>query len=153
MTEQATSRRLTVQEAAEALGNSVEAVRMRVRRGSLDSEKEPDGRVYVYLDGDSSETKHSLDGEPSALMSAKEETISLLREQLAEEGEAKRRADTIIAQLTQANAALASRCRNSRPAGTVQMPPRRSKRSRKRAVRTTQGSAPSNTTRSSPGPS
>ena len=130
----------------------MEAVRMRFRR-SLASQKEPDGRVYVYLDGESSETKHQLDGEPSALMSAKEETISLLREQLVEEREARRRADTIIAQLTQANAALASRCRPSKPAGTVQMPQRRSKRSRKGAVRTTQGSALSNTTRSSPGPS
>jgi hypothetical protein len=109
VTSQETSRRLTVQEAAETLGTSVDAVRMRVRRGSLDSEKEPDGRVYVYLHGDSSETKHQLDGEPSALIAAKDETISLLREQLAEEREARRRADTIIAQLTQANAALAAR--------------------------------------------
>jgi hypothetical protein len=109
MTEQATSRRLTVQEAAEVLGTSVDAVRMRVRRGSLDSDKAPDGRVYVYLNVDSSETKHQLDGEPSALIAAKDETIELLREQLAEEREARRRADTIIAQLTQANTALASR--------------------------------------------
>ena len=109
MTEQATSRRLTVQEAAEVLGTSVDAVRMRARRGSLDSEKEPDGRVYVYLNDDSSETKHKLDGEPSALISAKDETIAVLIEQLAEEREARRRADTIIVQLTQANSALASR--------------------------------------------
>jgi hypothetical protein len=109
VTEQATSRRLTVQEAAEVLGTTVDAVRMRARRGSLDSEKEPDGRVYVYLNDDSSETKHRPNVEPDALISAKEETIALLREQLSEEREARRRADTIIAQLTQANAALASR--------------------------------------------
>jgi excisionase family DNA binding protein len=42
-----TSQRLTVQEAAEVLGTSVDAVRMRVRRGSLPSEKDSDGRVYV----------------------------------------------------------------------------------------------------------
>ncbi len=109
MTEQATSRRLTVQEAAEVLGTTVDAVRMRARRGSLESDKEPDGRVYVYLSEDSSETKHRLNVEPDALILAKEETIALLREQLSEEREARRRADTIIAQLTQANAALASR--------------------------------------------
>ncbi len=109
MTEQGTSRRMTVQEAAEVLGTSVDAVRMRVRRGSLESEKEPDGRVYVWLDGDSSETKPRLDGEPSALISAKDETIRVLSEQLESEREARRRADTIIAQLTQANAALAAR--------------------------------------------
>ena len=109
MTSQATSRRLTVQEAAEALGTSVDAVRMRVRRGSLESEKAPDGRVYVYLNDDSSETRPRLDGESTALLESKDETISILRDQLREEREARRRADTIIAQLTQANAALAAR--------------------------------------------
>jgi excisionase family DNA binding protein len=104
-----TSRRLTVQEAAEVLGTSVDAVRMRVRRGSLESEKDPDGRVHVWVKGDSTETKPGLDGEPSALISAKDETIRVLSEQLESEREARRRADTIIAQLTQANAALAAR--------------------------------------------
>jgi len=104
-----TSRRLTVQEAAEVLGTSVDAVRMRVRRGSLESEKDPDGRVHVWVKGDSTETKPELDGEPSVLISAKDETIRVLSEQLESEREARRRADTIIAQLTQANAALAAR--------------------------------------------
>jgi hypothetical protein len=98
-----------VQEAAEALGTSVDAVRMRVRRGTLESEKDPDGRVHVWVNGDSSETKPRLDGEPEALISAKDETIRVLSEQLEAEREARRRADTIIAQLTQANAALAAR--------------------------------------------
>jgi excisionase family DNA binding protein len=104
-----TSQRLTVQEAAEVLGTSVDAVRMRVRRGTLESEKDPDGRVHVWVNGDSAETRPRLDGEPSALISAKDETIRVLSEQLASEREARRRADTIIAQLTQANAALAAR--------------------------------------------
>jgi excisionase family DNA binding protein len=104
-----TSRRLTVQEAAEVLGTSVDAVRMRVRRGSIESEKDPDGRVHVWVNGDSTETKPRLDGEPGALISAKDETIRVLSEQLESEREARRRADTIIAQLTQANAALAAR--------------------------------------------
>src|SRR5215212_3725756 len=104
-----TSRRLTVQEAAEVLGTSVDAVRMRVRRGSLESEKDPDGRVHVWVNGDSMETKPRLDGEPGGLISAKDETIRVLSEQLESEREARRRADTIIAQLTQANAVLAAR--------------------------------------------
>jgi hypothetical protein len=104
-----TSRRLTVQEAAVVLGTSVDAVRMRVRRGTLESEKDPDGRVHVWVNGDSTETRPRLDGEPSAIISAKDETISVLSEQLESEREARRRADTIIAQLTQANAALAAR--------------------------------------------
>ncbi len=101
MTEQATSRRLTVQEAAEVLGTTVDAVRMRARRGSLESEKEPDGRVYVYLNDDSSETKHRPNGEPTALILAKDETIAVLKEQLQAEREAHREARRIIAGLVQ----------------------------------------------------
>ncbi len=105
-----TSRRLTVQEAAEVLGTSVDAVRMRARRGSLESEKEPDGRVYVWVDGDPSETKPGLDAESIALISAKDETIEELRDRarylerrLDQEREARteerRRHDTLLAQL------------------------------------------------------
>jgi excisionase family DNA binding protein len=101
MTSQATSRRLTVQEAAEALGTSVDAVRMRVRRGSLPSEKDPDGRVYVWVDEDSSETRPRLNGESAALISAKDETIRVLSEQLEAERGAHREARRIIAGLVQ----------------------------------------------------
>jgi excisionase family DNA binding protein len=92
-----TSRRLTVQEAAEVLGTSVDAVRMRVRRGSLESEKDPDGRVHVWVNDDSTETKPRLDGEPSALISAKDETISTLREQLQAERQAHAEARRLLA--------------------------------------------------------
>ena len=83
------------------MGTSVDAVRMRVRRGSLDSEKEPDGRVYVYLDDDLSETKPRPDSEPTVLISAKDETIAVLKEQLEAEREAHREARRIIAGLVQ----------------------------------------------------
>jgi hypothetical protein len=96
-----TSQRLTVQEAAEVLGSSVDAVRMRVRRGSLASEKDSDGRVYVWVDGDSSETKPQLDGDSGALISAKDETIATLREQLAAERQAHAEARRIIAGLVE----------------------------------------------------
>jgi hypothetical protein len=58
---------------------------------------------------DESETEHERDGEPTALISARDETIRVLEEQLRKEREVRRRAATIIAQLTQANAALAAR--------------------------------------------
>jgi hypothetical protein len=48
--------RLPLKQAAEVLGVSKDAVRQRVRRGTIRSEKREDGRVYVYLDG-------SLDGD------------------------------------------------------------------------------------------
>jgi hypothetical protein len=95
-----TSQRLTVQEAAEILDTSVDAVRMRVRRGSLVSEKDPDGRVYVWADSHASVTKLRLDGEFNTLISAKDETIATLREQLEAEREANRENRRIIAALT-----------------------------------------------------
>jgi hypothetical protein len=42
--------RFTIQAAARRLGVSEGAVRKRVTRGTLEHEKEDDGRVYVYLD-------------------------------------------------------------------------------------------------------
>jgi DNA-directed RNA polymerase specialized sigma24 family protein len=39
-------RRVDLREAAEILGTSVDAVRKRIQRGTLESEKE-DGKVYV----------------------------------------------------------------------------------------------------------
>jgi excisionase family DNA binding protein len=101
-----TTQRLTVQEAAEILGTSVDAVRMRVRRGSLPSEKDSDGRVYVWVDDDSSETKPGSDVESNALISAKDETIALLREQLEAERRANEENRRIIAALTQRVPAL-----------------------------------------------
>jgi hypothetical protein len=82
-----------VQGAADALGITVDAVRMRVRRGSLDSEKGADGRVYVRLDTDedADESKRSVE--------AKDEAISMLREQLEAERDANRENRRIIAGL------------------------------------------------------
>ena len=42
---------MDVKQAAEALGISSEGVRQRIRRGTLESDKGTDGRVYVWLDG------------------------------------------------------------------------------------------------------
>ena len=42
------ARLLLTGEAAEILGTSVDTVRMRVRSGIMQSEKDSDGRVYVW---------------------------------------------------------------------------------------------------------
>ncbi len=42
--------RVTVGEAARRLGISESGIRKRIQRGQLDSTREDDGRVYVYLD-------------------------------------------------------------------------------------------------------
>ena len=43
--------KMTVEDAARTLGIKEESVRKRVRRGTMRSEKGPDGRLHVYLDG------------------------------------------------------------------------------------------------------
>ncbi|MGH3147001.1 MAG: hypothetical protein ACRDTR_14495, partial [Rubrobacter sp.] len=88
--------RLTVKDAAEALGTTVDAVRSRIRRGSLDSEKDPEGRVYVWLDADQSgdEPKASVEG--SAAEDLREQ-VRYLREQLRREQDAHAEARRLLA--------------------------------------------------------
>jgi hypothetical protein len=89
-----------VPEAAEQLGITAEAVRMRIKRGTLRSERQA-GRVFVLL-GPDRPIEHTTERtEPTEDRTA--ELIATLQEQLAEEREARRRADTIIAQLARAN--------------------------------------------------
>ncbi len=68
--------RLTLAEAAEVLGVSKDGVRMRVRRGTLRSEKGVDGRVYVFVDA----TRHDVRPEPPS--DASREVIEVLRAQV-----------------------------------------------------------------------
>ena len=42
--------RLTVSQAAERLGVTQDAVRKRIARGTIHHDKDPDGRIFVYLD-------------------------------------------------------------------------------------------------------
>jgi hypothetical protein len=112
---------MTVEGAARILGVKEESVRKRVRRGKMHSERGADGRLYVYVDGaeavrdENGDASQGLYGdrykdEPTdaarEVIEAKDETIRILQHQLEEERETRRRADTIIAQLTQLNAAL-----------------------------------------------
>ena len=103
---------LDVNSAAEELGLSTDAVRKRISRGSLRSDRQ-DGAVRVWLDDGGTEAGHQAHGEAGALIEVLREQAEYLREQLDQERaartEERRRHDTIIAQLTQANAALASR--------------------------------------------
>jgi hypothetical protein len=113
-------RRVTVAEAAEYLGITAEAVRTRIKRGKLVSVKEPPdrtGTVYVLLRAD--QTRPNVDptsqgqdqtsdqtatGGGDRYTRSLENQVEYLRRQLDEEREARRRADTILAQLSQANA-------------------------------------------------
>jgi len=96
---QTSRKRVTVAEAAEILGITVEAVRGRIKRGTLEHERDS-GTVYVLLDQrsydqsadrprpDSDQTTDRLQSDSSALISAKDETIAALRDQLEAERQA-----------------------------------------------------------------
>ena len=93
--------RLDLREAAEALGTTVDAVRKRVQRGSLDSEKGEDGRVYVWLDTDQTQAQD----EGSELVVELRDRVRSLEKMLEEERQARTeerlRHDTLMAQLMQ----------------------------------------------------
>lgn len=137
---------VTVAEAAEILGISTEATRMRVKRGTLPSTK-IDGAVFVLLDRPNPRPHGPNDGqndEPNArpngavggpngrtnghpdaagaLLAAKDETIEALRDQLEAERAANRENRRIIAGLIERVPALEAR-QNVQDAS--QEPPRR----------------------------
>jgi excisionase family DNA binding protein len=107
----ATQDRVTIQEAARRLGVKEDAIRKRIQRGSMRHEKAEDGRVYVWVDATqymTQDTRHA--SQDTTQYTAQDERLEDLREQvgylrrqLDEEREARRRADTIIAQLARAN--------------------------------------------------
>jgi excisionase family DNA binding protein len=75
-----TRQTLTVGEAADALGISQDAVRMRIKRGTLEAER--DGRrLFVLLDSVGSDVGSQPDS--SALISRLEDEVRFLREELA----------------------------------------------------------------------
>jgi hypothetical protein len=91
-------RRVPIAEAAEILGISKDAVRMRIRRGTLRSEKTND-RVFVWLDlkehADQDTVHFGVQGEPNR------ELIDELRDRVRSLEEANRENRRIIAALTQ----------------------------------------------------
>ncbi len=96
--------RLTVREAAEVLRISQHAIRQRIRRNTLASEKTAAGRVYVLLDRDvevSGKPSEEPSGEASGVdpVQMLREHNQMLREQLAEAHAANRENRRIIAGL------------------------------------------------------
>jgi hypothetical protein len=95
-------RRFSLREAAARLGVSGSAIRKRVERGTLRSDKGPDGKRYVYLDtgadtmADTGADKYERD----ALISSKDETIAVLRQQLEAERQSSAELRRIVAALT-----------------------------------------------------
>ncbi len=106
-----------MREAAGELGITVEAVRGRIKRGTLGHHKDG-GTVYVLLPMDqarpyptSQQPDHDQTTDESRLVEVLEEQNAYLREQLGEEREARRRADMLLARLAEANASMAGQIR------------------------------------------
>jgi hypothetical protein len=123
-------RALTVADAASALGITQDAVRKRIRRGTIQSEKDESGRIYVYVPA--SETVHKTGQDTSqppsnttALISAKDETIAALREQLEAERQAHAEARRIIAGLVERIPAIEAPQEPTEAAETVEEEPDR----------------------------
>jgi hypothetical protein len=107
---------LDVRQAAEELGVSSDAVRKRIARGTLRSAKQEDGSVRVWLDSvDAQRDADPLDSWTVAghqlddIVSAKDEILRDLREQLEHMRRESERKDAIIMQMAQANTALAAK--------------------------------------------
>lgn len=98
---QTPGRWVTQQEAAQQLGISTEAVRMRVRRGSLESSKDYQGRVVVWVVSDRTQSAQETAQQPGGLVEALEARIESLERSLEHERESSRRKDHIIAGLVQ----------------------------------------------------
>ena len=78
-----TRQRHDVRDAASILGISPEAVRKRVYRGTLPSEKDEDGRLYVYLDGGQDTIPDTGTALTQAHLDSLEEQIEFLRGELS----------------------------------------------------------------------
>ena len=116
-TDQTTDRRVSVAEAAVLLGLSEEAVRSRLKRGTLRKEKAPDGTVLVVLgrggstdrptNGTDRPTSRTTTGQPtdqsdqSEMVRVLHDQVSFLRLQLEQERDANRENRRIIAGLVQ----------------------------------------------------
>jgi excisionase family DNA binding protein len=97
--------RVTIQEAAERLGVKEDAIRKRIQRGTLRHEKTQEGRVFVWVDAAPDAAQDTAqdayrDVSHDALLSAKDETIAALREQLVQANERDRESRRTIADLT-----------------------------------------------------
>jgi hypothetical protein len=78
------TRRVTLADAAQALGISKEAVRKRVSRGTLPSDVGEDGRRHVYLDVGRDATAGGDDNNVN-ITDPRDELIATLKEQLEAE--------------------------------------------------------------------
>ena len=131
---QTSRQRVTVAQAAEILGVTVEAIRGRIKRKTLEHERHS-GTVYVLLDADQStnrtrpdndQTTDRLQSDSAAFISAKDETIATLREQLEAERNAHAEARRLLLEaLTKIPSAIEAPQEPTEVAETVEEQPER----------------------------
>jgi hypothetical protein len=125
-----TDTRLTLRQAAAALGVSESAIRKRVARGTLRSDMGPDGRRYVYLDTVADIlTDEGADAAPherNALISELRAHNDTLREHLEAERQAHAESRRIIAGLVERIPSIAAPQEPSDAAEAVEEEPERS---------------------------
>ena len=117
MSEDVSVERLSVAEAAEALGVTRDAIHKRIKRGSVEHEKGEDGRFYVYVDTSTPGLEESVDKSKEEskvevlerLIEGQQDRIEFLERELERRGDETTRLHQIVGGLTQANARLAAR--------------------------------------------
>ena len=87
--------RMDIKQAAQVLNITTDAVHKRVKRGTLEAEKDTEGRVYVYLDD--VQTPDIRD----ELIDRLENEIEYLRREAEDRKEEARRKDAILLTLAQ----------------------------------------------------
>src|SRR5687768_4608724 len=119
-------RRLSVAEAADALEVTVDAIRSRVKRGTIAHERKG-GRVYVLLGDDESRPGYDQVTDQGARESEDRtaELIATLREQLQAERQAHAEARRIIAGLVERIPAIEAPQEASEASETVEEEPER----------------------------
>jgi len=123
--------RMTVAEAARALGISESAVRKRVKRGRLEHERTPGGRLMVYLDNVATGAKggkrvpdESLAARTERYVKGLEDRVEHLRNELDQERVANRENKLIIASLEERISELeASQAATVEPESSEGRPP------------------------------
>jgi hypothetical protein len=94
--------RVTIPEAAQLLGITQNAVRQRIRRHSIEYEKDPDGTTYVFLEPVDTRTEAVGDqSRDMLLIRAMQDQIDTLKTELAIRNEELRRKDHLLAALTE----------------------------------------------------
>ncbi len=117
MSEDVSVERISVAEAAEALGVTRDAIHKRIKRSSIEYEKGEDGRFYVYVNTSTPGLDESVDKSKDEskvevlerLIEGQQERIEFLERELERRGDETTRLHQIVGGLTQANARLAAR--------------------------------------------